>query len=142
MSDPLEKALSLLPHGPEFRFLDRLISLEPGENATAEFTVRDELPFLRGHFPGNPLLPGVLLVEATAQLVGILAQSNPQCGLLPDLKLTAIRSAKILGAVRPGETITISAKIAGRLGNLIQGQGCARLNGTEIFRCDVTLSSG
>ena len=54
MSDSLEKALSLLPHGPEFRFLDRLISLEPGESATAEFTVRDEHPFLRGHFPGNP----------------------------------------------------------------------------------------
>ena len=73
----LKLALSLLPHGPEFRFVDRLISLDPGKQGSAEFTLRGSESFLRGHFPGEPSFPGVLLVEAAAQLAGIVAQSDP-----------------------------------------------------------------
>jgi hypothetical protein len=57
MSDPLQTALAKLPHGPEFRFLDRLIELHPGHSATAEYMVRGDEPFLAGHFPGEPLFP-------------------------------------------------------------------------------------
>ena len=55
MDDKLNQALQLLPHGPEFRFLDRLLSLEPGRCGTAELRVAPETPFLRGHFPQQPL---------------------------------------------------------------------------------------
>ena len=72
-----EKALSLLPHGPEFRFLDRVTELEPGHHGRAKYKIRGDEPFLRGHFPGEPIFPGVLLVEAAAQLVGVVAQSDP-----------------------------------------------------------------
>src|SRR5207237_1381908 len=81
----------LLPHGPEFRFLDRLLSLEPGKSAAGEYAVRGDEPFLRGHFPGRPMMPGVLLVEAAAQLAGVVAQSDQAIPPLPGLKLTAIR---------------------------------------------------
>jgi len=69
-------ALQRLPHGPEFRFIDRLIELEPGKRGVGQYTVRGDEPFLRGHFPGEPMMPGVLLVEAAAQLAGVLAQSD------------------------------------------------------------------
>src|SRR5438045_9799178 len=119
-TDPLQDALARLPHGPEFRFLDRLLSLEPGQCGVGEYTVRGDEAFLRGHFPGQPLMPGVLLVEAGAQLAGTVAQSDPRVAPLPGLKLTAMRSVKILAAAKPGDTIRLEAEITGRLGNLVQ----------------------
>jgi 3-hydroxyacyl-[acyl-carrier-protein] dehydratase len=136
----LERALSLLPHGPEFRFVDRLVSLVPGQEGTAEFTLRESEPFLRGHFPGEPLLPGVLLVEAAAQLAGIVAQSDPTIAPLRGLKLTAIRNAKILGAARPGEKIRLRAEILGRMNHLIQAGATADVNGRTILETMITLS--
>src|SRR6266705_6708065 len=84
-------ALNLLPHGPEFRFLDCLSSLEPGKSGVGEYRVRGDEPFLRGHFPGQPLFPGVLLVESAAQLAGTVAQSDPKIPPLAGLKLTPMR---------------------------------------------------
>src|SRR5215204_1101361 len=105
--NPLSKALAHLPHGPEFRFVDRLTALDPGKSGTGEYTVRGDEPFLRGHFPGEPLFPGVLLIEAAAQLAGTVAQTDPQIPPLKGLRLTAVRGAKILGTAKPGQTITL-----------------------------------
>jgi 3-hydroxyacyl-[acyl-carrier-protein] dehydratase len=140
MKDVLAKALALLPHGAEFRFLDRLTSLEPGRMGVGEYTVRGDEPFLRGHFPGQPIFPGVLLVEAAAQLAGIVAQSDPQIPPLPHLKLTALRAVKILGAARPGDVIRLEANITGRLGNLIQARAGASVGGKTLLHAELTLS--
>ena len=70
-------AMASLPHGPEFRFLDKVSRLVPGQEAAAEYRVRGDEFFLRGHFPGDPIFPGVLMIEAAAQLAGIVAQSDP-----------------------------------------------------------------
>jgi len=133
-------ALSFLPHGPEFRFLDRLLRLDPGRSGEGEYRVRGDEPFLKGHFPGQPLLPGVLLVEAAAQLAGVVAQSDPNIQPLPGLKLTALRSVKILGSARPGETIRIEAQISGRLGNLIQATAKAHVGETPVLQAELVLS--
>lgn len=142
MNTLLTTALAQLPHGPEFRFLDRLLSLEPGICGVGEYTLRGDEPFLRGHFPGHPLLPGVLLLEAAAQLAGVVAQSDPSLPPLEDLKLTAVRAAKILGAPHPGETLTLHAKIVGRMGRLIQAQATATTRGQLILQCEITLAGG
>jgi len=133
-------ALARLPHGPEFRFVDRLLALEPGGSGAAEFTLRGDEAFLRGHFPGEPLMPGVLLVEAVAQLAGIIAQTDPAIAPLAGLKLTAIRAAKILGSAKPGETVTLHAGVPGRMGPLVQAQGRGPVRGTLVRQCDVTLA--
>ncbi|HEY0455644.1 MAG TPA: 3-hydroxyacyl-ACP dehydratase FabZ family protein [Verrucomicrobiae bacterium] len=140
MTNQLERALSFLPHGPEFRFVDRLLSLEPGKSGMAQYRVRGDEPFLRGHFPGQPLFPGVLLVEAGAQLAGVVAQSDPEIPPLPGLKLTAVRAVKILGTARPNELIQLGAQITGRLGNLIQAHVTAAVGDQKIMEGDVTLS--
>ena len=140
MNANLQKALAALPHGAEFRFLDRLTALDPGRSGAGEYTVRGDEPFLRGHFPGEPIFPGVLLAEAVAQLAGVIAQSDPQIPPLAGLKLTALRNVKILGTARPGETITLEAKIAGRLGNLIQAQAVAKIGTATILTAELTLS--
>ena len=138
----LQTALRQLPHGPEFRFVDHLVSLDPGKHGVGEYRVRGDEPFLRGHFPGEPLFPGVLLVEAAAQLAGTVAQCDPAIGPLPGLKLTAMRGIKILGSARPGEVVRLEARVTGRLGNLIQAQTTAQVNGTIVMQGDLTLSGG
>ena|SRR5260221_6386590 len=120
MDDSLSKAFEFLPHGPEFRFIHRLLKLDPGKSGLGEYQIDENEPFLRGHFPGQPLFPGVLMVEAAAQLAGIVAQSDPTIAPLPGLKLTALRSIKILGSAKPGDILMVEARISGRLENLVQ----------------------
>ena len=139
-TEELQAALGALPHGPEFRFLDRLLSLVPGKEGTGEYLLRGDEPFLRGHFPGAPLMPGVLLVEAAAQLAGVVAQSDPAIAPLAGLKLTALRNVKILGSAHPGETIRLEARVVGRLANLIQAQATASVNGQTVLQADLVLS--
>ena len=140
MSVPFSQALARLPHGPEFRFLDRLLSLEPGKSGAGEYAVRGDEPFLRGHFPVRPMMPGVLLVEAAAQLAGVVAQSDPAIAPLPGLKLTAIRGAKILGTAKPGEIIRFEARLLGRMGNLVQAQATASINARTVLQVELTLA--
>jgi len=138
----MDAALQHLPHGPEFRFIDRLTALDPGKSGTGEYTVRGDEPFLRGHFPGDPLLPGVLLLEAAAQLAGTVAQSDPHIPPLQGLKLTAVRGAKITGTARPGETLVIEARITGRMAGLVQASATATVNGQVVLQTELTLSGG
>jgi 3-hydroxyacyl-[acyl-carrier-protein] dehydratase len=136
----LAEALKLLPHGPEFRFVDRLLSLDPGKEGVGEYLLRGDEPWLRGHLPGDPLLPGVLLVEAVAQLAGVVAQNDPVISPISGLKLTALRTVKILGSARPGETVRLHARITGRLGALVQAQVAASVAGAKVLFAEVTLS--
>jgi 3-hydroxyacyl-[acyl-carrier-protein] dehydratase len=133
-------ALSFLPHGPEFRFLDRLLRLDPGKSGEGEYFVRGDEPFLKGHFPGQPLFPGVLLVEAAAQLAGVVAQSDPRTPPMSGLKLTAMRNVKILGTARPGQTIQLRADITGRLGNLVQARASVAVGEIQVLQAELVLS--
>lgn len=135
-----QNGLEFLPHGPEFRFLDKVTHLTPGKEGIAEYRVRGDEPFLRGHFPGDPIFPGVLLVEAAAQLAGVVAQSDPAIPPLPGLKLAALRGVKILGAARPGDVIQIEARLLARLGKLIQAQAQGRIGEKLILQAELTLS--
>jgi 3-hydroxyacyl-[acyl-carrier-protein] dehydratase len=136
----LQLAMKSLPHGPEFRFVDRLLSLTPGKEGVGEYRVRGDEYYLRGHLPGEPILPGVLLVEAGAQVAGMVAQEDPANPSLPRLKLTALRAVKILGSARPGETLRIEASITGRLGSMIQAEVTAYIANTKVMSAELTLS--
>jgi 3-hydroxyacyl-[acyl-carrier-protein] dehydratase len=139
MPDTLQEALRLLPHGPEFRFVDRLLSLTPGCEGAGEYLVRGDEPALCGHFPGEPIFPGVLLVEAAVQLAGVVAQSDPAIPPLPGLKLAALRTVKILGTARPGEVLRIEARVTGRLGALVQAQARISVAGRPVLTAELTL---
>lgn len=138
---PDQKHLQLLPHGPSFRFIHELTQLDPGKSATATYTISGDEPCLEGHFPGNPIWPGVIMLEAIAQLGGIIAQSDPEIPELADMRLTSIKNAKILGTATPGQTLTITATLEGRLGPLIQIKGQVTANQTPIATA-ITMLSG
>ena len=122
MSQPADlfQALSSLPHGPSFRFIDELVELSPGVSATARWTLKGDEAFLAGHFPGQPLLPGVIMIESLAQLGGVLAQSDRGENPLRNVRLTAVRQFKILGSIPPGQTLTLHAKRDAVMPGLVQ----------------------
>jgi len=140
MNDHLAEALAALPHGPSFRFVDELIALEPGIEARAIYQVKGSEAFLEGHFPENPLMPGVILLEAIAQLAGVVIQTDPLHPKLEDLRLTGVRAAKILGAALPGEVLQIRAKVEGRMGGLAQLEGDVTGPHGSLATARITLS--
>lgn len=140
MSFENQAALRALPHGPSFRFVDALTSLVPGREATAIYRVRGDEAFLEGHFPGNPMMPGVILIEAIAQLGGVVVQSDPDHPAMADLRLTGVRAAKILGAAVPGNVLEIRATVEGRLGGLVQIEGEVRVASGLLASAKITLS--
>jgi len=138
---PSQEQLNLLPHGASFRFIQQLTELDPGKSATGTYTITGEEPFLEGHFPGQPIWPGVIMLEAIAQLGGVAAQSDPEIPQLNDMRLTSIKNAKILGTATPGQTLTITVTVEGRLGTLIQIKGQVSVEGTTIATA-ITMLSG
>lgn len=137
----LVQALSALPHGPEFRFIDELTELVPGVSGKAVWKLKGNEAFLHGHFPGAPLMPGVLMIEALAQLGGILVQTRPGETPLKNLRLTAVRQIKILGSITPGQSIHLSGTLQGMLDTLGQVSGDIRDDaGNVIVTGAVTLA--
>jgi 3-hydroxyacyl-[acyl-carrier-protein] dehydratase len=141
MTPDLTAALLALPHGRDFRFVDRLEKLDPGRSATGVYTLPASASFLAGHFPDHPLMPGVLMVEALAQVAGIAAQTDPSIPPLQDLRLAAIRQCKIFGTLAPEGTLHVDVTITGRMGHLIQAAGTVTdTQGTTLLEGQVTLS--
>jgi len=137
----LVQALSSLPHGAAFRFVDELTELNPGTSAAAIWKLKGHEEFLSGHFPGAPLMPGVLMIEALAQLGGILIQTRPGEPPLKNLRLTAVRQIKILGSITPGQTLQLSAQLQAVLDTLGQVTGEIRDDANNlILTGSVTLA--
>lgn len=103
-----------LPHREPFVFVDSVADLEPGTSAVCEKTFSPDDPMFRGHFPGNPIVPGVILTEALAQTAGIAGASGSQRQFL----LSAIRGMKFPAAARPGQPLTLTARKTGAMGGL------------------------
>ena len=140
MNDLFATALASLPHGRSFRFVDELVALDGGKSGVGTYRIRGDEAFLEGHFPGNPMMPGVVLIEAIAQLGGVVAQSDPEQAPLADMRLTAVRAAKILAAAVPGDVLEIKATVEGRLGGLIQIDGEVSIPGVLLAKAKITLS--
>jgi 3-hydroxyacyl-[acyl-carrier-protein] dehydratase len=129
-----------LPHRPPFVFVQKLIACVPGRSAECESSFSPDDPIFAGHFPGDPLVPGVILTEALAQTAGIAAATanteNPQ----PRFLLSAIRKMKFSRAVRPGERIIFRAEKAGAMDGLWQFQVQACVENQPVATGDLVLS--
>lgn len=132
---PLDPIAFGLPHREPFVFVDEVTALVPGESAVCTKTFSPDEPFFRGHFPGDPLVPGVILAEALAQTAG-LAAGQPGRGF----RLSAIKAMKFPAAARPAETITLHARKTGAIGGLWQFEVRASVGERVVAEGAVVLS--
>lgn len=101
---------AVLPHRPPFLFVDAVDELAPGERVVARYTVTGEEAFLAGHFPGNPVFPGVLQLEAMAQAGAVALLSDSRyAGRLP--LFGGAEDVRFRRVVRPGDTMVMTVAI-------------------------------
>jgi 3-hydroxyacyl-[acyl-carrier-protein] dehydratase len=133
MADDRDSLVALLPHRAPFLFVDGVDSCEPAVAIRAHYRVTGDEPFLAGHFPGNPVFPGVLQLEALAQAgaIAVLADARysdklPLFGGVEDVRFRRM--------VRPGDVIELAVDIERLSGRGGWGRGVATVEGAEACR--------
>jgi 3-hydroxyacyl-[acyl-carrier-protein] dehydratase len=129
-----------LPHRAPFVFVRELITCEAGIRAECATSFANDDPIFTGHFPGNPLVPGVILTEALAQTAGIVAASAYPDGSKPLFLLSAIRGMKFFRPVRPEERIILRAEKLGQMQDLLQFKVAANVAETLVADGQIVLS--
>jgi 3-hydroxyacyl-[acyl-carrier-protein] dehydratase len=129
-----------LPHRRPFVFVKELLATDPGVSAECSTSFEHADPIFAGHFPGNPLVPGVILTEALAQTAGIAAASSYPENKPPLFLLSAIRGMKFHRGVLPGEQIHLRAEKLAQAGDLVQFAVKATVAGVSVAEGQLVLS--
>ena len=127
----------VLPHRDPFLLLDEVVELEPGSRVVARTIVREE--HCAGHFPGNPIMPGVLMVEALAQAgaVAVLVEEENRGKLALFAGIDDVRFKRI---VRPGDELTLTCEIEQMRGPVGRGRARATVDGELAVRGTLTFA--
>jgi 3-hydroxyacyl-[acyl-carrier-protein] dehydratase len=138
---PLDRASieAILPHREPFLLLYEVVDLEQGRRVVAKKVVRDDEWYLAGHFPGNPIMPGVLMVEALAQCgaVAVLAEEDNRGKLALFAGIDDVRFKRI---VRPGDELTLECEIETVRGPVGRGKARATVDGELAVRGTLTFA--
>jgi beta-hydroxyacyl-ACP dehydratase FabZ len=132
--------MKFLPHRYPFLLVDRILELEPEKRIVGLKNVTINEPFFQGHFPGAPVMPGVLIIEAMAQVAGVMIYRN-----LPDrekklIYFTGIESAKFRRPVVPGDQLRIEMELLNRRSNFGKMQGRANVEGKLVAEAIVLFA--
>jgi 3-hydroxyacyl-[acyl-carrier-protein] dehydratase len=125
-----------LPHRYPFLLVDRIIDFQPNVSITGIKNVTINEPYFQGHFPGQPIMPGVLMVEAMAQVAGVLAFSS---GVEANsVFFMSIEKAKFRKPVVPGDQLRIEIKVLQQRGNVWKFSGTAKVDDKVASEADFT----
>ena len=128
----------LLPHRYPFLLVDRVVELELHKRVLAYKNVSVNEPFFNGHFPGHPVMPGVLVIEALAQAGGILTQLSHQADTTGKLfYLVKIDNAKFSKMVVPGDRLELEVELKRTIRNMAMYQGTARVDGEQVACAEI-----
>ncbi|NPV79355.1 MAG: 3-hydroxyacyl-ACP dehydratase FabZ [Firmicutes bacterium] len=129
----------ILPHRFPFLLVDRVIELKPGKKAVAIKNVTSTEPFFQGHYPGRPIMPGVLIIEAMAQVCGIAALSAQEAlGKIP--YFVGIDRARFRKPVLPGDQIRIEAEITNVRKNMGRASASAYVEDRLVADSELTFA--
>jgi 3-hydroxyacyl-[acyl-carrier-protein] dehydratase len=130
---------AILPHREPFLLLDEVLELEPGRRVVARKRVREDEWYLAGHFPGNPIMPGVLMVEALAQTgaVAVLSEEHNRGKLALFAGIDDVRFKRI---VRPGEELTLTCELEHVRGPIGRGKARATVGDELAVRGTLTFA--
>lgn len=134
--------LKLLPHRYPMLLVDRVLSYTPMENIVAIKNVTFNEPFFMGHWPGNPVMPGVLIIEAMAQACGILTclSVNPKPGNKMAFLFASIDNVRFKQVVRPGDQLRFEAEMVARKGVIWKMHARAIVDGKIVCSGDLMSS--
>jgi 3-hydroxyacyl-[acyl-carrier-protein] dehydratase len=135
--------LDLLPHRPPMRLLDAIVELVPKQRASGHRDLRPDDFFFDGHFPGEPVVPAVILVEMIAQLGGLAAGApdDRSVGAPPlRLRVAALGPCKFPNAATPGLRLMVDARVAGTFAGLHRIEGEITANGRVVAEGSLTLA--
>ena len=131
--------MDILPHRQPFLLIDTVEELEPGVRAVATKNVTFNEPYFAGHFPGNPVMPGVLIVEALAQTGAVAILSQPEWKG-KTAYFAGIDKARFKQKVVPGDVLTLETEVIKIKGPIGIGKAVARVNGKLACSAELTFA--
>jgi 3-hydroxyacyl-[acyl-carrier-protein] dehydratase len=134
----VEAIQRLLPHRPPFLLVDRVVLLEPGKRLVAWKGVTMNEPFFAGHFPGQPVMPGVLILEALAQAAALLACKSmaPEESAQKITYLMGIDGARFRKPVVPGDRLELHVEVVKQKGAVWRMNGAAMVDGKTVAEAE------
>lgn len=135
-----------MPHRYPFLLVDRVIEVEPGRRIVAAKNVTMNEPYFVGHFPGDPILPGVMIVEAMAQACALLVASGMEVELRAGAKktfyLAGLDGFRFRRPVRPGEVLTLEAHVLKHRGPIWKFSVTARVGDEPVAEGEILAALG
>ena len=133
----IQEIMKLLPHRYPFLLVDRIEELVQGERVVGIKNVTINEPFFQGHFPGHPVMPGVLIIEAMAQVGGVFAIVSDNIGSDKVTYFTGIDNARFRKPVRPGDVLRIELALKNCRRGLYCFTGMAYVGETLVAEADL-----
>ena len=133
----IEEIMKVLPHRYPFLLVDRILELEEGKRVVGIKNVTINEPFFQGHFPGHPIMPGVLIVEAMAQVGGMLMLGGLQEPASKVVYFTSLDNVKFRKPVKPGDQLRFELDVLAMRGPLCKMHGVARVDGDVVCEADM-----
>lgn len=137
----IKEIMEIIPHRQPFLLIDRIEELEPGKRALGRKCVTYNEPFFKGHFPAEPVMPGVLVIEALAQVGAVAILSLPE-NKGKTAYFASINSAKFKKKIVPGNVLTLELEITKQKGSIGVGSAIAYVDGEIAVKAELTFAIG